>query len=454
MRYLRCPYGFYLLDRGLIQFEDIIDEHQAALVEQGVAFQSAIEAKAKPLPRPIELRKLFSKESIRLFDPPLFKNSKLKILGKPDAIDTRKGELVPVEIKSHKAVQISDELELAFYWMLLQPYRTKETSPEGYLLLRRNGAVVEVKVSLRDTHFERVRGLLAEIRVARRNGVRPRICGCSICSGPMVDDIGRATRVNKDLTLIWGIGWRYASRLEELGIKNYEQLLVADSDTIVEGLRAHRYHVSTTQVNGWKEHAKSYSTGRPAIFGEPFLHHDSFLVLDLEYDPEGSIWLIGICTVHSGNHNYSFLWADTPEEERLILNQLNEIILQNPSIPIVTWSGTSADIPMIRKAAERHKLSNLLDIVVSNHLDLFQATLRSMRFPLPGLSIDAVERFFNLPRLSSISSGLQAQMIYRQFCISRNQAERNELKNGLIEYNRDDLAAIIEIKERLIGLHH
>jgi len=454
IRFIRCPYGFYVLDKGLVDFEDTINEYQSTLIEQGVAFQSAIEAETKPLPEPIELDRLFSEQSVRLFSLPLLKNPELRIMGKPDAVDTHKGQLLPVEIKSHKDVQLSDELELAFYWMLLQPYRTKNTSPRGFLLLRRNGVVEQVEVPLRSAHFERVQQSIEQVRYARINGVRPRMCGCPICSGPMLDEIRRSTLANKDVSLIWGIGWQYARCLEEMGISTYEHLLETDTDSIVEGLRRYNYHLSANQVNGWKHHAKSFSIGRPVLFGEPFSHHDSFLALDLEYDPESTIWLIGICLMRSGKRTYYFLWADSPKQEKVILNELYETIQQNPSLPIVTWSGTSADIPQIRKATERHKLSGLLEILESNHLDLFQATLRSLRFPMASLSIDEVARFFGLPRLSSISSGLQAQMIYRRFCNSRDEAERIELKNSLIEYNRDDLAAVIGIKERLVELSH
>jgi hypothetical protein len=38
-RYMRCPYAFYLLDRGLVTFEDTVTELQVRLIEQGVEFQ-------------------------------------------------------------------------------------------------------------------------------------------------------------------------------------------------------------------------------------------------------------------------------------------------------------------------------------------------------------------------------------------------------------------------------
>ena len=108
--------------RGLIDFEDTITEQQALLVEEGIKFQAGVEATAIPLTvKPAELRRLFAQESIHLFGAPVLKNQKLKIKGKPDAIETAKGALLPVEVKSHKDIQRSDELELAFHWMLLVP---------------------------------------------------------------------------------------------------------------------------------------------------------------------------------------------------------------------------------------------------------------------------------------------------------------------------------------------
>src|SRR5262245_3732465 len=122
--------------------------------------------------------------------------------------------MIPVEVKSHKNIQRSDELELAFYWLLLDPHRTRTLSPRGCLLLRRNGGEEQVEVEIRPNRLEQVRGLLQEIRDARRIGVQPRICACTVCSGILRDEIDRATLEKKDLTRIWGIGRAYARRLE------------------------------------------------------------------------------------------------------------------------------------------------------------------------------------------------------------------------------------------------
>ena len=211
--------------------------------------------------------------------------------------------------------------------------------------------------------FERVRGLLQEIRDARRDGVRPRICGCTVCSEVMRDEIGRATVSSKDLTLIWGIGRAFAARLEEVGIRTYDDLLLVDTSAIVRELRQKQYFVSTAQVDQWKHHATSYCTLRPVMFGDPPMLDGRFFALDLEYFPGGSNWLIGVCIAGPGEREYLSLWADTPEQEKRNLSELAAVVAAKPSVPVVTWCGTGADMPQLRRAAQRLELSEALELL-------------------------------------------------------------------------------------------
>src|SRR5262245_48035821 len=251
-RFLRCPYAFCLIDRGLITFEDTLTEQQIRIIQDGADFQSRVEAKAVPFPsdahdRPAahaskddlprvltkgsELKRVFARESIRLIELPVFENPELEIYGRPDAIDTEKGALIPVEVKSHKEVLRTDILELAFYWMLLEPYRTRVISPCGYLLLRRDGVVEPVKVEIEPSRFGQVRALLTDVRGARENGVRPRICSCTVCLVKR-DEIHRVAQINRDLSMIWDIGPARARILESVGINSYDELLNIDCASI------------------------------------------------------------------------------------------------------------------------------------------------------------------------------------------------------------------------------
>jgi hypothetical protein len=68
--------------------------------------------------------------------------------GVPDGIETCDGALLPIEIKSHKRVQRIDALELASYWLLLEPYRTRQVPPSRYLILRDSSAPQEIAIEI------------------------------------------------------------------------------------------------------------------------------------------------------------------------------------------------------------------------------------------------------------------------------------------------------------------
>src|SRR6266699_2322435 len=150
-QYVRCPYAFWLLDKGQIDPADIIDEPQRQRLLEGHAFEEhAVKEISQASTTPIAVA--------------------------PDRIDVASGALLPIEVKSHKDIQRIDELELAFYWMLLEPYRTRtDVSPVGRLILRRGGHAELVQVPIRPHRFEEVLRLVEQVRRARRQGVRPRI---------------------------------------------------------------------------------------------------------------------------------------------------------------------------------------------------------------------------------------------------------------------------------------
>jgi predicted RecB family nuclease len=454
LKYLRCPYAFYLVDSGRVPFEGTVNKQQVRRIEEGNEFQATIEAAVAPCAIELaDLPRVLTEESIPLYNLPVLENSSLEIYGKPDAIDTAQGALFPVEIKSHKEVQRSDELELAFYWMLLDPYRTKTASPRGFLLLRRDGVDVTVEVELRPHRFEQVRALLQDIREARRIGVPARICECTMCNGVMRDAILRVTRDRKDLTLIWDVGRVRARHLEMIGIRTYDQLLAADSIAVVEKLRERRCYVSLGQVDRWKHHAKSYSASSPVVFGDPLPLDGRFLALDLEYIPGELIWLVGVCLVEPGAREYLALWADTPAQEKRNLRRLAEIVAAKPLLPVVTWNGKGADMPQLRNAAKRLELGQELDVIESRHLDVFHHVTKAVRFPIPKLGLGEVARYYTIAKLSRISDGLEALFLYQEeYQRSQDEKRRDAVKADLLEYNRDDLEALAGVTERISTL--
>ena len=135
------------------------------------------------------------------------------------------------------------------------------------------------------------------------------------------------------------------------------------------------------------------------------------------------------------------------------LRELDRAIAANPELPIVTWSGTGADLPRIAGATVGLDLQHLREALHERHIDLFTWVCRSVRFPRPGLDLKTVAKYLGVPRLSPIRDGMEAEMLYGRYLDARNGQKRAELQAALCDYNRDDLDSLIGVARRLHELH-
>jgi predicted RecB family nuclease len=447
VRYVRCPYSWWLLDRGEITFEETVDEFQVQLIQEGVAFQQLVEASAAPVVISDEDWAAYLASDRVLLGTPTFENPRLHILGRPDGIDCGRGAVAPIEVKSHQEVTRSDELELAFYWLLLAPWRTRPRKPHGYLILRRAGRPRRLLVRLTDRHLRMVAGLLREIRRARRVGVEPRICSCVVCSRLRRDQVRREAMAREDLTLIHGIGRRYAEALEAAGFGTWRALLGAAPTAVVAALRGRSYFVSAAQVEHWQLHCRSYACGAPVALVPASPIPKEFIGLDLEYTPD-RVWLVG-AVVHAGGEDvHHLLWADNDEELSRALLTLQAVLAIDPVLPVLTWSGTAADLPMLRAPTRRLGLTELHAELERRHVDLYYRALEGIRLPIPQMGLKDVAEYLGITRMSPVADGLEAVMLYEQYRRLRGP-QREEVRSRLLDYNRDDLDNLVQIAERL-----
>jgi predicted RecB family nuclease len=196
---------------------------------------------------------------------PTLRNPELGLLGRPDGIDMKGGVLKPIEIKSHRDVSRLDRLELAFYWLLLEPYRTIASEPAGQVLVRRDGLPVAVDAAVSPFDLDRVRELVDAVRGARRDGVIPEMCSCEVCvTRP---EVFEGARDRKDIRLLWEIGPKRSRALRAVGIDSWERLLNCETAIVLEQLRENGTPISPRRLEKCQHHARSYSCDRPQLFG-------------------------------------------------------------------------------------------------------------------------------------------------------------------------------------------
>ncbi len=243
------------------------------------------------------------KTDVTILGTPLFEHPGLTLRGCPDGIDAAGGALYPIEIKSHRVATRLDRLELAFYWLLLEPQRTRRrVKPAGVLILRRDGQPFRVDVPITDAMLGMVREMIGEVRAARRNGVTPRVCGCVVCTRARRDEVIQSVTERKDVSMILGVGPVYSAALEKIGYSRWDTITDCDPGKVVQGIRdTGAKGCGPAQVRPWQMHARAFASGLLVLDPEarwPVTR--PYIALDLEYDTlrdKGLIWLTGAAVV-------------------------------------------------------------------------------------------------------------------------------------------------------------
>lgn len=453
VEFLRCRYRVYLSHVTGIPVGEFKDsEAIRAIIEKGIKFEDTIVSEGQF--QEVQLEKeldAFVHQDLVLHTPMLFRNHELGIQGIPDLINAGKGKLYPVEIKMHKNITESDELELAFYWKLLEPYRKATPKAKGYLILG-TGEMVEVNIS-KDSLFE-ICWLADEVRTVKKNGAEPILSPeCKLCT--LIEDCKRDVSQRGGLSLIHGIAYIREHQLKSMGITNITDLMKADSVDLHE-----RWYTTfgnnpgISEIRRMQAHALSLIERKPVFFGESeaFRWLDSpLIVVDLEYDPESYVWLVGLCIVDKHGKSVKQYFAErfTSAEEKRIIEELLFALKFNPKHVVVTY-GASADMPQLEKAWRRHNFSaDEWSNLEKRHVDLYTFLLQNFRFPLSSYSLKDVEGFLGFQRKKERINGLIALDMYNRYLREKKEPQKLAIKQELLEYNREDLEATAFVAKQL-----
>ena len=447
--YLRCPYAFWLADSGQLDRADLFSPFEAQLAEEGAAFERGIVDAAAPITMPPGGEpELFTQEHT-LLEVRAFRNPRLRLVGRPDGLVTAAGALQPIEIKSHRLLQHSDRIELAFYWLLLGDLRTAQTAdPVGWIFLRqRDGSHVREMVELSPEVLAETQALIRAVRHARRHGVEPVWCRCTVCRGIRRRQVTEAVCERRDLSSVSGVGPVRREALLAAGYASWDDLLTADAEDIASALNRPRARllVSVGEVRRWQSHARTLVTNQVLLVDDarPFPVPGEYIAFDAEYTPD-NVWLFGVRVVRPEGDLCFCVWA-SPAGEAQAWSELNAVLDRFPGLPVVTWNGNNADLPALCKAAARAGDVRLGEPFASRHIDLYLWTRRNLMLPIPGLDLKGVSEHFSFTRESGVTSGLAAQMLWHRYQRTGDQ----EIKADLINYNLDDLRSLAHAVECL-----
>ncbi|QSE86572.1 ribonuclease H-like domain-containing protein [Rhodococcus koreensis] len=389
----------------------------------------------------------------------LFINREYRFRGVPDGINIGNGRLEPVEIKNRRWVGRFDEFELAFYWVLLQPHRTVTAAePAGWLQLADEAgrAAEPIRVAIRAEVIAAVHEVAHRARSVLVNGLEPFWCDCDVCAQDPQASLPSVRRT-APVSVVNGIGRKKRAALEAGGITTVGRLAEMTTVDACEVFAATDLAIpSESTLQAWQAHAAVFIENRPRV--QPGQHErvpDQFIALDLEYQSEAPavVWLLTAQTVGIGTPHRITVFADDNHQADLVVT-FADFLAEHPDLPVLTWNGTSADLKWLEKLIARTDPAEIdgqafINNLQTRHMDLLQWTRTALSLPIPGRKIKDIAAWLGVENNSDIGNGLYANSLWHQYITTGDTT----LRDRLINYNRTDVAILIEVAHHLRAIH-
>ncbi len=457
LHFRQCPYAFSMLHLGLAT--------------------PASPAVERPVTFPDNTPRLFKRQGWRwTTDKAAFRNPELRIAGRPQGIDLANGGMVPIVVVGWGWLQIPDDDDLrqintmdrwslAFYWLLLQPRRTRtDLEPTGWAVRDREIKPIRLTDTLKDVRFAIEQARRAKTVLSSWSCTRCEICQAHAEHAAMV------ARDQHSLRLVAGISFRDSLRFAQHGVRTFEDLLNVDDGRNL-GVAAQR--LAALKLSCAAVMNNQTMVRKPL---EVALDPDNLIVLDTEhggaFGSEG-LWLISVRICRHGKISDHLLWIEPGADERPQIRQMMAL-LRTCDLPVVTWSGTSADLSQLANGAERWKmvgwrtLDNWLPELERRHVDLCRLVREYLALPIPRLGLKEVAAYFGVgqnpvavrvPSVTGdaqqeeiqITNGRAAVRVREHYAMAAKKC-KTYLKTALCEYGQQDLHLTHEVVRRVLEI--
>jgi predicted RecB family nuclease len=251
---------------------------------------------------------------------------------------------------------------------------------------------------------------------------------------------------NDDLSLLTGMTAKERKKLHDKGIFTVTQLSYTfrprRRPKRLRDTREKYYHSLRALAIRQK---KIYIVGSPEIMieGTP-------VYLDVEGLPDRDFYyLIGLQAGDRDSGAYYSLWADSPDDERRIWNEFIGILAKIKDPVLIHYGGY--ETVFLKRMGDRYGIPSAEPIVaqaVKKSVNLLSVIFAQVYFPTFSNRLKDIGNFLGAKWAGPVRSGLQS-VTYR---LEWEQSLAPELKAALVEYNRDDCAAIETVTSNLIQI--
>jgi predicted RecB family nuclease len=336
-------------------------------------------------------------------------NEKLGIMGTIDFLKTANGELIPIEIKNHIQENETDPYEIAFYWILLEPYRKKGKEPKGYYILResltekRGVSEFLTPSSVDSTHIEDVLKFIEEMKNLKEYEPM-RSSNCRDCA--LFEKVCFDVMKKKDCVSLLTTGEQVIQGMKDANL-DIQKIAKMRPDEL-KSIRGIGDKKSRVFVNK----AKAFVENKPIFFGtEGLPKSNNYIFVDTEFYQLNSPFFEQGCSkvfvisfgIYDGKNIDRHVLYENGWKFDCNIKKFVSALKKYPNAPVITWSGMDLHIlkgeieTWVDKVGESIQ-SKTYDDLERRHFDLLKFVEGNIAFPLVSNSLKDVSEYLGFKR--------------------------------------------------------
>jgi len=326
--------------------------------------------------------------------------------------------------------------------LVISSFGNKVNVEEFYLNKKLKKKVLNVLLNLNEC----LEGFMPEITQDRKK--------CTICSWQKFCD--KEAKENGYLTDIDGIGSKTASLLKTNGISN-TQTLASYSEKKLGDKLSNFNDQKYKKASIFVKQAQAYISGVPYSISDKNNSYDllektrsGFYIFDIESNPDekhdflyGFLKIKNLITTKNDLIYEPILNLKNNKGESY--KQIIEVLLSHKEWPVLHY-GETEKIAIIHIAKNLNFSFDEIDLLTSRFIDLHSLIRKSWILPLKNYGLKTVSNWLGFEWALKNVSGSKALYWWIQYQITKNEI----FLKKIIQYNKDDCFATLQIAEYLI----
>jgi predicted RecB family nuclease len=456
-----CARRVWLDNEGQLDYEKTEDAFEQLVLERGMEHESQVLKLLREQYDVHEARSVEHTQQLMAQDAEVIYQAQLRneeegFIGFPDfLIRSESGEYQPADAKfSLSEDKKSTQIQLGFYRRLLG-------GELPAIVFLGDGSTAEIgnKANAITSEFIiDMRSLLAD---EREPSVRYSHSKCRACA--YYGHCKPQFEAREELSLLYGIQGRTAEGLEKAEIGSIATLANSDPETLpdvpyLKGLLKKQRAVLQAQ---------SYLDGSVHKVAPIILPQGTWVHFDIEDNPlstsgDKHVYLWGFLVPPVGKNNFEYIWTDKEDEDEkgwiAFLDKVEKYRSLYSDLVLAHFSPHERST--IRSYAKRYDMEENETVLYllggdSPLFDMQKPVLESLVLPLQGYGLKDICKH---PKLVNFqweddNSGSQWSIVqFNQFLQETNESSKQQLKQEILGYNRDDVIATQKLEEWLRAL--